>query len=69
MVGAARNVMSIVSNSMVSWKTVLTSEGMTLGQVDIRRGIFQGDSLTPLLFVVIMLYPCTRKDESLIQTR
>ena len=45
MVGAAKNMISIVSNSIVNWKTVLTSEGMTLGQVDIRRGIFQGDSL------------------------
>ncbi|XP_068689739.1 uncharacterized protein [Montipora foliosa] len=40
MVGAAKNMISIVSNSMVNWKTVLTSEGMALGQVDIRRGIF-----------------------------
>ena len=55
MVGAAKNMISIISNSMVNWKTVLTSEGMALGQVDIRRGIFQGDSLSPLLFMVIML--------------
>ena len=55
MVGAAKNMISIISNSMVNWKTVLTSGGMALGQVDIRRGIFQGDSLSPLLFIVIML--------------
>ena len=40
---------------MVNWETVLTSGGKALGQVDIRRGIFQGDSLSPLLFIVIML--------------
>ena len=40
---------------MANWKTVLTSGGTDLGQVDIRRGIFQGDSLSPLLFVLIML--------------
>ena len=40
---------------MVNWKTVLTSGGMALGQVDIRRGIFQVDSLSPLLFIMIML--------------
>ena len=40
---------------MVNWKTVLTSGGMANGQVDIRTGIFQGDSLSPLLFIVIML--------------
>ena len=55
MVGAAKNMISIISNSMMYWKTVLTSGGTTLGLVDIRRGIFQGDSLSPLLFVVIML--------------
>jgi len=27
----------------------------TLGQVNIRGGIFQGDSLSPLLFIVILL--------------
>ena len=40
---------------MVNWKTVLTSGGMALGQVEIRRVICQGDSLSPLLFTVIML--------------
>ena len=39
----------------MNWKTVLTSGGTDLGQVDIRRVIFQGDSLSPLLFVLIML--------------
>ena len=54
-VGAAKNMISIISNSMVNWKTALTSGVMALGQVNIRRGIFQGDSLSPLLFIVIML--------------
>ena len=48
-------MISIISNSMVNWKTVLTSGGTALGQVDIRRRIFQGDFLSPLLFIVIML--------------
>ena len=48
-------MISIISNSMVNWKTILTSGGMALGQVDIRRGIFQGESLSPLLFIVIVL--------------
>ena len=55
MVGAAKNMISVISNSMVHWKTVLTCRGTNLGQVDIRRGIFQGDSLSPLLFVLVML--------------
>ena len=50
-------MITIISNSMMNWKTVLTSGGTNLGQVDIRRGIFQRDSLLPLLFVLIMLPP------------
>ena len=42
MVRGAKNMITIISNSMMNWKTVLTSGGTDLGQVDIRRGIFQG---------------------------
>ena len=46
------------SNSMVNWKTVLTSGGAELGQVVvIRRDIFKKDSLSVLLFIVLMLPP------------
>ena len=55
MVRGAKNMITIISNSMANWKTALTSGRTDLEQVDIRRGIFQGDSLSPLLFVLIML--------------
>ena len=55
MVGAADNIKALISNSMKQWKTVLTADGVKLGDVEIKRGIFQGDSLSPLLFVVIMI--------------
>ena len=55
MFGGAKNMITVISNSMVNWKTVSTSEGTDLGRVEIRGGIFQGDSLSPLLFVLIML--------------
>ena len=40
---------------MNQWKTELVAGGQTLGNVNIRRGIFQGDSLSPLLFVVALI--------------
>ena len=55
MVKVAGNVAGLVTGSMKDWKTVLTSNGEVLGEVDIRRGIFQGDSLSPLLFIIIMM--------------
>ena len=33
----------------------MNASGKTLGQVDIRKGIFQGDSLSPLLFVLCIV--------------
>ena len=37
------------------WKTVLTTGGEVLGEVHIRRGIFHGDSLSSLLFVISLI--------------
>ena len=54
MFGIANNVQDFLNNSMKSWKLELNASGEKLGQVDIRRGIFQGDSLSPL-FVLCMV--------------
>ena len=51
----AENIINFVERSMSSWRTELTSSGEMLGSVRIRRGIFQGDSLSPLLFVICMI--------------
>ena len=40
---------------MKGWRTELSSGGVGLGDVNIRRGIFQGDSLSPLLFVLSLI--------------
>ena len=45
MFGIANNVQDFLNNSMKSWKLELNASGEILGEVDIRRGIFQGDSL------------------------
>ena len=49
MVGVAQNIITLIENSMANWKT---SNQEVLGTVVIKRGIFQGDSLSPLLFVI-----------------
>ena len=40
---------------MIDWKTELISGDINLGEVNINRGIFQGDSLSFLLFVTSLI--------------
>ena len=47
MFGIAQNMVGLIQNNIKQWKTVLTTGGEALGEVHIRRGIFQGDSLSP----------------------
>lgn len=49
---------------MMKWKTQLVGGRDVLGTVDIKRGIFQGDSLSPLLFVMIMI-PLSQRLEAM----
>ena len=55
----SENIKKFIENTMKHWATELTSCGENLEKVDIRRGIFQGDSLSPLLFVICMV-PLTK---------
>ena len=55
MVGAPNNLIGMLKSSMEKWKTVLTAANEVLGEIDVKRGIFQGDSLSPLLFVISMI--------------
>ena len=55
MFGIAENVRTFLEKSMEQWKLLLTSNGEDLGEIDVKRGIFQGDSLSPLLFVLSMV--------------
>jgi hypothetical protein len=49
------DLIHFIKEGMSKWRTELTSGGLTLGKVPIRRGIFQGDALSPLLFVMAMI--------------
>ena len=55
MFGIAENVKEFLKASMENWRRDLTSCGESLGSVNIRRGIFQGDSLSSPLFITCMI--------------
>ena len=55
MVGVAQDIISLIENSIANYKTVLTSKQEVLGSLDIKRGIFEGHSLTPLVFLMIII--------------
>ena len=44
-----------LSESMKAWRVDLTCNNQSLGGVDIKQGMFQGDSLSILLFVLCLI--------------
>ena len=40
---------------MQTWRVELTAGGRNLAETKIQRGIFQGDALSPLLFIIVMM--------------
>ena len=48
--GVAENLMSLLVNSMETWKVMLYSGNSELGAVEIKRSIFKGETLSPLVF-------------------
>ena len=51
----AENIKSLLVNSMEKWKVMLCSGNSELGEVKIKRGIFQWDSLFPIVFVLALI--------------
>ena len=49
MFGMGEIMRNLLKTSMELWKLSLTSNGEDLGEVNVKRGIFHGDSLSPLL--------------------
>ena len=54
-VGLPYNIIGLIKQSMNKWKTSLYADGKLLKSVPIRRGIFQGNSFSPLLLVIAFL--------------
>ena len=50
--GIAGNIGRALVNSMINWKRKLKSGEDFLGRVNVKRYIFQGDTLSQLLFVL-----------------
>jgi len=52
--GVNEHVQQFLSHSMHHWQTILSVNGDVYREVSIECGIFQGDSLSPLLFMALM---------------
>ena len=48
-------IIKFIERTRERWWVELTAVGKNLTEVKIQRGIFQGDALSPLLFVVVMM--------------
>ena len=48
-------VINVIEKTMKTWRVELTAGGRSLAKVKIQRGIFQGDALSPLLFIIAMM--------------
>ena len=53
--GVAENIKGLLVNSMEKSKVMLCSGNSELCKVEIKRGIFQGDSLASLVFVLALI--------------
>ena len=53
--GVNKQVQQFLFHSMHLWHTILTVNGDVYGEVLIQCGIFQGDSLSPLLFIMALM--------------
>ena len=54
-VGILDNIVNLFENSKETRRTELTACNESLNEVNIRRVIFQGDSFSPWLFVVVLI--------------
>ena len=55
MFGIAENLRTLLQKSVQQWRLSLTANSEDLEEVNVERGIFQEDSLSPLVFVLSMV--------------
>ena len=53
--GVNKQLRQFLEESMKTWRVELTCGERMLGEVKIKRRIFQGDTLSPLLFVIALI--------------
>ena len=51
----SHEIINFIEKSMKNWRIELTARGKSLAETKIQRGIFQGDALSPLLFIISMM--------------
>ena len=55
MFGVTENIKTSLVNSMEKWRVMLCAGNSELGKIDTKRGIFQRDSFSPLVFVLALI--------------
>ena len=55
MFGIAENLTRVAQNSLKQWTELTAGNQVFQCEVCIKRGIFQGDSLSPLLFILALI--------------
>ena len=51
----SHEVINFIDKTMKTWRVELTVGGRRLAETNIQRGIFQGDALSPLLFIIAIM--------------
>ena len=51
----SHETINFIEKTMKNWRVELTAGGKGLAETKIQRGIFQGDALSPLLFIIAMM--------------